>query len=143
MRQKLRRLREEKDTRRRIAVMLGGKMLGIVGVLGAMKAFAWLLDSAAWAQSAAPIAHKANDFVSPVNTIWVLVTAFLVFFMQAGFMGLEAGFARTREVSNVMISCIADTCLCGLLFWAFGFAFMFGTGNGWIGHHYFLLHGAP
>ncbi len=58
-------------------------------------------------------------------------------------MFLEAGFARTREVSNVMISCIADTCLCALLFWAFGFAFMFGSGNGWIGHQYFFLHGAP
>ena len=73
----------------------------------------------------------------------MLVTAFLVFFMQAGFMFLEAGFARTREVSNVMISCIADTCLCALLFWAFGFAFMFGNGNKWIGHQYFFLHGAP
>src|SRR5437016_11036235 len=141
MRQKLRRLREEKDTRRRIAVMLGGKMLGIVGVLGAMKAFAWLLDSAAWAQSAAPIAHKANHFVSPINTVWVLVTAFLVFFMQAGFMGLEAGFARSRETVNIMLECVFDTCLCGILWWAIGFAFMFGEGNGIIGHKYFLLHG--
>ena len=46
-------------------------------------------------------------------------------------------------MSNVMISCIADTCLCALLFWAFGFAFMFGSGNKWIGHQYFFLHGAP
>src|SRR5207248_309847 len=120
MRQKLRRLREEKDTRRLIAVILGGKMLGIVGVLGAMKAFAWLFESAAWAQSAAPIAHKANDFVSPINTVWVLVTAFLVFFMQAGFMGLEAGFARSRETVNVLLECVFDTCLCGLLYWATG-----------------------
>src|SRR5881227_1990848 len=143
MRQKLRRLKEEKDTRRLIAVILGGKMLGIVGVLGAMKAFAWLFQSAAWAQSAAPIVHKANDFVSPINTVWVLVTAFLVFFMQAGFMGLEAGFARSRETVNVLMECVFDTCLCGLLYWAFGFAFQFGTGNGFIGHTYFLLHGAP
>src|SRR5438067_11975143 len=141
MRQKLRRLREEKDTRRLIAVILGGKMLGIVGVLGAMKAFAWLFESAAWAQSAAPIAHKANDFVSPVNTIWVLVTAFLVFFMQAGFMGLEAGFARSRETVNVLLECVFDTCLCGILYWAIGFAFQFGVGNGLIGHQFFFLHG--
>ena len=73
----------------------------------------------------------------------MLVTAFLVFFMQAGFMMLEGGFARTREVSNVMIECIVDTGLCGLLFYAFGFAFMFGTGNGWIGYHYFFLQGVP
>src|SRR3954447_6424081 len=141
MKQKLRRLREEKDTRRLIAVILGGKMLGIVGVLGAMKVFAWLFESAAWAQSAEPIIHKANDFVSPINTVWVLVTAFLVFFMQAGFMGLEAGFARSRETVNVLLECVFDTCLCGLLYWAIGFAFQFGAGNGLIGHQFFFLHG--
>ena len=42
-----------------------------------------------------------------------------------------------------MLECIADTCLCGLLFWAFGFAFMFGSGNGWIGHEFFFLNNAP
>ncbi|HWS44471.1 MAG TPA: ammonium transporter, partial [Acidimicrobiia bacterium] len=88
-------------------------------------------------------AVKADDVVNPLNTAWVLVAAFLVFFMQAGFMMLEAGFARTREISNIMLECIADTCLCGLLFWAFGFAFMFGSGNGWIGHQYFFLNNAP
>ena len=59
----------------------------------------------------------------------MLVTAFLVFFMQAGFMFLEAGFARSREAVNVLLECIVDTCLCALLFWAFGFAFMFGPGQ--------------
>src|SRR5207344_692826 len=82
-------------------------------------------------------------YVNPLNTLWVLVTAFLVFFMQAGFMFLEAGFARTRETVNVLLEGIVDTCLCGLLFWAFGFAFMFGSGNGFIGHEFFFLHGTP
>ena len=41
------------------------------------------------------------------------------------------------------MECIVDTCLCGLLYWAFGFAFMFGAGNGLIGHQYFFLHGTP
>ena len=63
--------------------------------------------------------------------------------MQAGFMMLEAGFARTREVINILQECIVDTCLCALLFWAFGFAFMFGVGNGIIGHEFFFLNGAP
>ena len=58
-------------------------------------------------------------------------------------MMLEGGFARTREVSNIMIECIVDTALCGILFYAFGFAFMFGPGNGWIGYHYFFLQGVP
>jgi Amt family ammonium transporter len=72
--------------------------------------------------------------------VWVLIAAFLVFFMQAGFMMLEAGFARERETVNVLLECIVDTCLCGLLFFAFGFAFMFGEGNGFIGQNYFFLN---
>ncbi len=141
MRQKLRRLKE-RDTQKLWIILLGGKMLGILGVLAAMKGFGWLFQNAAWAQGA-DVAHKANDFVSPVNTIWVLVTAFLVFFMQAGFMALEAGFARSRETVNILLECVFDTCLCGLLFWAFGFAFMFGTGNSVIGHSFFFLNNAP
>ncbi len=72
-------------------------------------------------------------YCSPINTMWVLVTAFLVFFMQAGFMFLEAGFARTRETVNVLLEGIVDTCLCGILFYLWGFAWMFGHGNGFIG----------
>ena len=83
-----------------------------------------------------------GDVVNGLNTAWVLIAAFLVFFMQAGFMMLEVGFARSRETVNILLECIADTCLCGLLFWAFGFAFMFGHGNGIIGHEFFFLNGA-
>ena len=140
MRTKLRRLRE-RDTRRLVTVILGGKMLGIISLLGLMKGFGWFFETAAGAAPLADVAHKANDFVSPINTVWVLVTAFLVFFMQAGFMALEAGFARSRETVNILLECVFDTCLCGLLYWAIGFAFQFGTGNGLIGHQYFFLHG--
>jgi hypothetical protein len=42
-------------------------------------------------------------YVNAVNTLWTLVAAFLVFFMQAGFMFLEAGLARTRETVNVLL----------------------------------------
>jgi Amt family ammonium transporter len=140
IRTRLQRLKD-RDTRRLIAVVLSGKMIGLGAVLMAMKGFAWMFDGVAVAAPAAPIVHQANELVSPLNTVWVLVTAFLVFFMQAGFMGLEAGFARSRETVNILLECIFDTCLCGLLFWAIGFAFMFGEGNGLIGHHYFFLHG--
>jgi hypothetical protein len=141
MRTRLQRLKE-RETQKLVGVIFGGKLLGIAGTLGIVKAFSWYFDTAAGAQTA-PIVHKANDLINPVNTIWVLVTAFLVFFMQAGFMALEAGFARSRETVNIMLECVVDTCLAGLLFWAFGFAFMFGTGNGFIGHEFFMLHGAP
>jgi Amt family ammonium transporter len=61
--------------------------------------------------------------------------------MQAGFMALEAGFARSREAVNILLECVFDTCLCGVLWFAIGFAFMFGEGNGLIGHQFFFLHG--
>jgi len=138
---KLRRFKE-KETRRVFFAIFGGKMIGIIAILAAMIGVNSFLGGAANAQTAA-VEHTANQLVSPVNTIWVLVTAFLVFFMQAGFMALEAGFARSRETVNVLLECVFDTCLCGILYWAFGFAFQFGTGNGFIGHTYFWLHGTP
>src|SRR5260370_27711031 len=86
---------------------------------------------------------KGNDIVNPINTAWTLVAAFLVFGMQVGFTMLEAGFCRSRETVNVLMECIVDTCLCGILFYAWGFAFMFSHGNGFIGTHWFFLRDAP
>jgi Amt family ammonium transporter len=123
------------------ATILAGKMLGIVGVLGGAKAILWFFDTAAVAAPLHSTAQVANDVINPLNTVWVLVTAFLVFFMQAGFMALEAGFARSRETVNILLECIVDTCLCGILYWAIGFAFQFGEGNGFIGKEFFFLHG--
>src|SRR4051794_10707278 len=140
IRTRLRRLKD-KDARKMFAVVLGGKMLGIGLMLGFIKGFFWMFETAAGATPMDTVVHQANDFVSPINTVWVLVTAFLVFLMQAGFMALEAGFARSRETVNVLLECVFDTCLCGLLYWAIGFAFQFGAGNGLIGHQFFFLHG--
>src|SRR5690349_17773280 len=83
---------KEKEVRKQLAVILGGKMLGIVALLGVIKGFAFFLDTAAGATPLTQeVSVQASDIVSPINTVWVLVTAFLVFFMQAGFMALEAG----------------------------------------------------
>jgi ammonium transporter, Amt family len=76
-----------------------------------------------------------NPTINPINTAWTLVAAFLVFGMQAGFTMLEAGFCRSRETVNVLVECVFDTCLCGFLFYTWGYAFMFGQGNGFIGWH--------
>jgi Amt family ammonium transporter len=102
------------------------------------------------AAPAAPATPPDPPYCSPINTMWVLVTAFLVFFMQGGFMFLEAGFARTRECVNVLLEGIVDTCLCGLLFYAWGFAWMFGHGSGFIGwgdaagaHNWYFLQNLP
>jgi hypothetical protein len=76
-----------------------------------------------------------NPTINPINTAWTLVAAFLVFCMQAGFTMLEAGFCRSRETVNVLVECVFDTCLCGFLYYTWGYAFMFGQGNGFIGWH--------
>jgi Amt family ammonium transporter len=142
IRTRLQRLKE-KDTRRLFGVILGGKMLGVGALLAAMKGLAWYFGAAAQATPLEAVVHQANDLVNPLNTVWVLVAAFLVFFMQAGFMALEAGFARSRETVNILLECVFDTCLCGILYFAVGFAFQFGEGNGLIGHQYFFLGSAP
>jgi ammonia channel protein AmtB len=49
--------------------------------------------------------------------VWTLVSAYLVFCMQVGFVMLESGFARSRETVNILVEGIADTCICGITFW--------------------------
>ena len=122
---------KQPDRRKAFWTLLTAKLLGVAVLVLLIKGIAFYFSTPALADDAAA---APPAYVNPLNTLWVLVAAFLVFFMQAGFMGLEAGFARSRESVNIMMECIFDTCLCGLLYWAFGFAFQFGTGNGLIGH---------
>jgi len=130
------------EWRRYGGLLLGGKALGIGLVLLIVTVVSGLLFGHVYAQTGTPEV-KAADVVNPVNTAWTLIAAFLVFGMQVGFTMLEAGFCRSRETVNVLMECVVDTCLCGLLFYAFGFAFMFSHGNGFIGYHWFFLQGAP
>ena len=129
----------QRETQKRFALLLAAKMLGIVAVAAIVAVAVYLFETAAGA-APSQATTKAVDIINPLNTVWVLVAAFLVFFMQAGFMALEAGFARSKESVNVMMECIFDTCLCGVLYWAVGFAFEFGVGNSIIGHSFFFLH---
>ncbi|HEY6803508.1 MAG TPA: ammonium transporter [Pyrinomonadaceae bacterium] len=128
------------EWRRYGRLLLAGKLLGISLLIGLLLLTPELLG---WTSYAAGTELKANDIVNPINTFWVLIAAFLVFGMQVGFTMLEAGFCRSRETVNVLMECIVDTCLCGLLFYAIGFAFMFSHGNGFIGYHWFFLRDVP
>jgi Amt family ammonium transporter len=110
-------------------------------LLGGIFAISSLIGSNVSAADAPTV--NAADIVNPINTMWTLVAAFLVFGMQAGFTMLEAGFCRSRETVNVLMECVVDTCLCGLLFYAWGFAFMFGSGHPLIGTEFFFLQGVP
>jgi Amt family ammonium transporter len=116
------------------ATILTGKMIGLGLVVAAMLTIPGLLPGAAHAAAApAKPTDLETSMMNSINTVWTLVAAFLVFGMQAGFVMLEAGFARKRETVNVLMECVYDTCLCGILFYAIGYAFMFGHGNGFIG----------
>jgi len=128
------------EWRRYGKLLVLGKAVGIALLL----AIIGLLSCTVFAKvyAADPVV-KAADVVNPVNTAWTLVAAFLVFGMQVGFTMLEAGFCRSRETVNVLVECVVDTCLCGILFYAVGFAFMFSHGNGFIGYHWFFLQNAP
>ena len=78
-----------------------------------------------------------------INTVWVMVAAFLVFFMQPGFAILEAGFTRAKNVANILMKNFMDFCMASIGFWAVGYAIMFGTGNFFLGSSYFFLYGIP
>src|SRR2546427_11836896 len=141
--QKIKRLSgrlRDREWRRYGWLLLIGKGIGVALLIAGVAFLPDLIGSNAFAADGEV---KANDIVNPINTVWTLVAAFLVFGMQVGFTMLEAGFCRSRETVNVLMECIVDTCLCGLLFWAFGFAFMFSHGNGLIGYHWFMLQDVP
>jgi ammonium transporter, Amt family len=122
-------------------VLVAGKAAGMGLVLLVIAAMSYFVFGGHVYAQTTPV--QAADVVNPVNTAWTLVAAFLVFGMQVGFTMLEAGFCRSRETVNVLMECVVDTCLCGVLFYAIGFAFMFSHGNGFIGYHWFFLQHAP
>jgi len=76
---------------------------------------------------------------STSDILWVLISAGLVFMMQAGFLCLEAGLTRTKNAINVAMKNLSDFGITVFLYWLFGFALMFGaTKGGWIGSTHFF-----
>lgn len=70
---------------------------------------------------------------SSVNTIWVLVGAALVFFMQAGFAMVETGFTRAKNAGNIIMKNLMDFAIGTPLYWFLGFGIMFGGSGALIG----------
>ncbi|MCM8784897.1 MAG: ammonium transporter [Candidatus Omnitrophica bacterium] len=82
------------------------------------------------------------DITTIVNTIWVLVTAKLVFFMNLGFAMVESGFTRTKNTTNILSKNFIVFAVTSLAFLFVGWGLMFGDGNGFIGFKgLFLLQG--
>jgi len=68
------------------------------------------------------------------DIMWLVLTAYLVMFMQAGFSLLESGLTRAKNTVNIMTKNLMDFCLACLIYWAFGYALMYGEqGNAFIG----------
>lgn len=84
---------------------------------------------------------EAIDLVQThANYLWTLVAACLVFFMQAGFAMVEAGFTRAKNAINIMMKNLMDFSIGSIAFWAVGFAIMFGASQtGWFGTTGFFL----
>ena len=81
------------------------------------------------------------DVKQGLDTVWVLIAAFLVFFMQAGFGMVEAGFIRAKNTCNILTKNFLDFCMASLGFFLVGYAFMFGDGNAFIGTKGWMLMG--
>ena len=108
-------------------------------VVAAMLAMVVLAPAVAFAQDKPTVASVSLA----VDTIWVIVAAVLVIFMQAGFAMLEVGFSRMKNVGSVVAKILVNLGIAAILFWAFGFAFAFSDGgplNSVIGLHGFFLN---
>jgi len=76
---------------------------------------------------------KNSDLLIAVNTVWVVVAAVLVMFMQAGFAFLEAGLTRMKNAGHIAAKNVLIFGICSLLYWAVGFGIAFGDGNAIVG----------
>lgn len=87
--------------------------------------FILLIPTVSSAEGLTPEELQAN-----LDTVWVLVAAFLVFFMQAGFAMVEAGFTRAKNASNIIMKNLMDFAIGSIVFFIIGFGIMFGDSLG-------------
>ncbi len=83
---------------------------------------------------AAPaIVEEAVDHVNGLDTLWVLLGAMLVFWMQPGFALVEAGMTRSKNTANILMKNFCDFMAGSVLFWIVGFSLMYGADYGFFG----------
>ncbi len=106
-------------------------------------AVAILLLSAITGLHAEEAALAVESSIKPINVVWTLVAAFLVFFMQAGFAMVEVGFTRAKNAGNIIMKNLMDFSVGSLAFFALGYGLMFGiSAGGFIGGSKFFLSSA-
>src|SRR5881409_2559856 len=74
-----------------------------------------------------------KDVLIAANTIWVVIAAILVMFMQAGFAFLEAGLTRMKNAAHIAGKNVLIFAVCSIVYWAVGFGIAFGDGNSFVG----------
>ncbi len=103
--------------------------------------------TSAFAQEEVTIEETIGDLTLAIDTFWLMFAAFLVFFMQAGFALVEAGFVRAKNTTNILMKNVLDCCIGGILFWAIGWGLAYGTSGdstgGFFGNGQFFLKGFP
>src|SRR6266566_3008723 len=75
----------------------------------------------------------SKDLLIAANTIWVVIAAILVMFMQAGFAFLEAGLTRMKNAAHIAGKNVLIFAVCSIVYWAVGFGIAFGDGNSFVG----------
>ena len=83
-----------------------------------------------------------SNITVALDTLWVVLTAILVFFMNAGFAMFESGLCRSKNAVNILAKNVVVFAAAALAYWIAGFALMFGDGSPVIGFSGWLLHGA-
>jgi len=102
--------------------------LALIG--GLIAVFVLALPAVALAADPSGVATLEADAGAPIDFIWMLVAAFLVYFMQAGFAMVEAGFCRAKNTTNLMMKNLMDFVMGSLAYFLVGFALMYGADKG-------------
>ena len=133
----------------RLGALQSGALRSGAGIVAALGALA-LLATASHAQGGAaadPMTQMntdIGDLKMAADTVWVIVAAVLVFFMQAGFAYVEGGMTRAKNQNNILMKNLLDFCFGTISFFVVGFAFMFSDGgalNSFIGLKGFFMMG--
>jgi len=90
---------------------------------------------------ASPVEAAKEELQLNLNVVWTCIAAFMVFFMQAGFAMVEAGFTRAKNAVNILMKNLMDFSVGTITFALVGFGLMFGKSNGWFGTTLFGLGG--
>jgi Amt family ammonium transporter len=112
------------------------------GVLAASPALAQEAGGPA-ADTLNKLMESSSSLRVGLDTVWVLVTAMLVFFMNTGFAMVESGLCRAKNATNILAKNFVVFAASTISFWVIGWGLMFGDGNGFMGLHGLFFLGGP